>query len=54
MKVELVYLKHCNVIWLNREYIYEQPIAGSLIVNTSWWGKDAAQVQSTEEVCRRV
>ena len=34
--------------------MYEQPSAGSLIGNTSWWGDDATQVYSTEEVCRRV
>ena len=33
MKVELVYLKQFNVIWLNRGYIYiyEQSTAGSFI-----------------------
>ena len=27
---------------------------GLVISNTSWWGEDATQVYSTEEVCRRV
>ena len=52
MKVELVYLKQCNAIWLNRE---------NLALGASDWyhvvvgtDGDATQVQSTAEVCRRV
>ena len=47
MKVELVYLKQCNVIWLNRENS-----AGSFRLVTRR-GEDATQVQSKVEVCRR-
>ena len=36
-------------------FIYAGDLAlGRLISNTSWWGEDATQMYSTEEVCRGV